>query len=187
MTVNPFQKSQRHSLLLVDDDPEILTLLQAKLKDEPFEIFTATEGESALNTVRTQKPDLVVLDVNLPGLSGLEICRSLKADKNTRGIPIIMLSARSEEIDRVLGLEFGADDYVTKPFNTQELILRINNVLKRVYKEEEATEGFTQGDLTVDFLKHEVTVKGQPIQLTITEFKLLSSLLENVGQVKTRE
>ena len=187
MTVNPFQKSQRHSLLLVDDDPEILTLLQAKLKDEPFEIFTATEGESALNTVRTQKPDLVVLDVNLPGLSGLEICRSLKADKNTRGIPIIMLSARSEEIDRVLGLEFGADDYVTKPFNTQELILRINNVLKRVYKEEEATEGFTQGDLTVDFLKHEVTVKGQPIQLTLTEFKLLSSLLENVGQVKTRE
>ncbi|MEE8128276.1 MAG: response regulator transcription factor [Nitrospinaceae bacterium] len=187
MTVNPFQKSQRHSLLLVDDDPEILTLLQAKLKDEPFEIFTATEGESALNTVRTQKPDLVVLDVNLPGLSGLEICRSLKADKNTRGIPIIMLSARSEEIDRVLGLEFGADDYVTKPFNTQELILRINNVLKRVYKEEEATEGFTQGDLTVDFLKHEVTVKGQPIQLTLTEFKLLSSLLESVGQVKTRE
>ncbi len=187
MTVNPFQKSQRHSLLLVDDDPEILTLLQAKLKDEPFEIFTATEGESALNTVRTQKPDLVVLDVNLPGLSGLEICRSLKADKNTRGIPIIMLSARSEEIDRVLGLEFGADDYVTKPLNTQELILRINNVLKRVYKEEEATEGFTQGDLTVDFLKHEVTVKGQPIQLTLTEFKLLSSLLESVGQVKTRE
>ena len=187
MTVNPFQKSQRHSLLLVDDDPEILTLLQAKLKDEPFEIFTATEGESALNTVRTQKPDLVVLDVNLPGLSGLEICRSLKADNNTRGIPIIMLSARSEEIDRVLGLEFGADDYVTKPFNTQELILRINNVLKRVYKEEEATEGFTQGDLTVDFLKHEVTVKGQPIQLTLTEFKLLSSLLESVGQVKTRE
>ncbi len=187
MTVNPFQKSQRHSLLLVDDDPEILTLLQAKLKDEPFEIFTATEGESALNTVRTQKPDLVVLDVNLPGLSGLEICRSMKADKSTQGIPIIMLSARSEEIDRVLGLEFGADDYVTKPFNTQELILRINNVLKRVYKEEEATEGFTQGDLTVDFLKHEVTVKGQPIQLTLTEFKLLSSLLESVGQVKTRE
>ncbi len=187
MTVNPFQKSQRHSLLLVDDDPEILTLLQAKLKDEPFEIFTATEGESALNTVRTQKPDLVVLDVNLPGLSGLEICRSLKADKNTRGIPIIMLSARSDEIDRVLGLEFGADDYVTKPFNTQELILRINNVLKRVYKDEEATEGFTQGDLKVDFLKHEVTVKGQPIQLTLTEFKLLSSLLESVGQVKTRE
>jgi two-component system phosphate regulon response regulator PhoB len=187
MTVNPFQKSRRHSLLLVDDDPEILTLLQAKLKDEPFEISTATEGESALNTVRTQKPDLVVLDVNLPGLSGLEICRTLKADKNTRGIPIIMLSARSEEIDRVLGLEFGADDYVTKPFNTQELILRINNVLKRVYKEEEATEGFTQGDLTVDFLKHEVTVKGQPIQLTLTEFKLLSSLLESVGQVKTRE
>lgn len=181
------QKSQHYTLLLVDDDPEILTLLQAKLKDQPFEIFTAVEGEAVLNTVRTEKPDLIVLDVNLPGLSGLEICRSLKADKNTRKIPIIMLSARSEEIDRVLGLEFGADDYVTKPFNPRELILRINNILKRVYKVEGATEGFTQGDLTVDFLRHEVTVKGQLIQLTLTEFKLLSSLLETVGQVKTRE
>ncbi len=187
MTANPSQKSQRYSLLLVDDDPDILGLLQSQFRDEPFEVFTAGEGETALNIVRTQKPDLVVLDINLPGLSGLEICRSLKADKNTRGIPIIMLSARSEEIDRVLGLEFGADDYVTKPFNTQELILRINNVLKRVYKEGDATEGFTRDDLTVDFLKHEVTVKGQPIQLTLTEFKLLSSLLESVGQVKTRE
>ena len=187
MTANPSEKSQSHSLLLVDDDPEILTLLQVKFKDQPFKIFTAIEGESAMNIVRTEKPDLIVLDVNLPGLSGLEICRSLKADKNTQEIPIIILSARSEGIDRVLGLEFGADDYVTKPFNPQELILRINNVLKRVYKVEGATEGFTQGDLTVDFLRHEVTVKGEIIQLTLTEFKLLSSLLETVGQVKTRE
>jgi DNA-binding response OmpR family regulator len=187
MTENSSQKSRHHSLLLVDDDPEILTLLKAKFKDQPFEIFTAIEGESAMNIVRTEKPDLIVLDVNLPGLSGLEICRSLKADKSTREIPVIMLSARSEEIDRVLGLEFGADDYVTKPFNPQELILRINNVLKRVYKVEGATEVFTQGDLAVDFLRHEVTVKGQSIQLTLTEFKLLSSLLETVGQVKTRE
>jgi two-component system phosphate regulon response regulator PhoB len=187
MMANPSLKSRRYSLLLVDDDPDILNLLQSQFKDEPFEVFTAAEGESALNIVRTQKPDLVVLDINLPGLSGLEICRSLKADKNTREIPIIMLSARREEIDRVLGLEFGADDYVTKPFNTQELILRIHSVLKRVYKDAGAAEGFTQGDLSVDFLKHEVTVKGQPIQLTLTEFKLLSSLLEAVGQVKTRE
>jgi len=187
MTADSSQKKQRYSLLLVDDDPEILKLLQAKFKDEPFEIFTAAEGASALNIVRTQKLDLIVLDVRLPGLSGLEICRFLKADKKTREIPIIILSARRDEIDRVLGLEFGADDYVTKPFSPQELILRIHNVLKRVYKVEGATEGFTQGDLTVDFLKHEVTVKGQHIQLTLTEFKLLSSLLETVGQVKTRE
>jgi len=187
MTADTSQKKQRYSLLLVDDDPEILKLLQAKFKDEPFEIFTAAEGASALNIVRSQKLDLIVLDVRLPGLSGLEICRFLKADKNTREIPIIILSARRDEIDRVLGLEFGADDYVTKPFSPQELILRIHNVLKRVYKVEGATEGFTQGDLAVDFLKHEVTVKGQHIQLTLTEFKLLSSLLETVGQVKTRE
>ncbi|MCZ6513279.1 MAG: response regulator transcription factor, partial [Nitrospinae bacterium] len=154
---------------------------------EPFELFTAVEGESALNIVRTQKPDLVVLDVNLPGLSGLEVCRTLRANKDTRDIPIIILSARSDEIDRVLGLEFGADDYVTKPFNPQELILRIHSVLKRVYKEDSKPENFSGGDLTVDFLKHEVTVKGQLIQLTLTEFKLLSSLLDNVGQVKTRE
>jgi two-component system phosphate regulon response regulator PhoB len=97
------------------------------------------------------------------------------------------LSARSDEIDRVLGLEFGADDYVTKPFNPQELILRIHSVLKRVYKGADGPEIFSRNDLTVDFLKHEVTVKGQLIQLTLTEFKLLSSLLESVGQVKTRE
>jgi len=187
MTENSSQNSKHHSLLLVDDDPEILTLLQVKLKGQPFKIFTAVEGETAMSIVRTERPDLIVLDVNLPGLSGLEICRALKADKNTQEIPIIMLSARGEEIDRVLGLEFGADDYVTKPFSPQELILRINNVLKRVYKVEVAIEGFTQGDLTVDFLKHEVTVKGELIQLTLTEFKLLSSLLETVGQVKTRE
>jgi len=184
---NPSSNIQRRSLLLVDDDPEILTLLRAKLADEPFELLTAVEGESALNIVRTQKPDLVVLDVNLPGLSGLEVCRSLRADKDTRDIPIIILSGRSDQIDRVLGLEFGADDYVTKPFNPRELILRIHNVLRRVYKEKSGPENFTQGDLTVDFLKHEVTVKGQLAQLTLTEFKLLSSLLEGVGQVKTRE
>ena len=184
---NPSSNIQRRSLLLVDDDPEILTLLRAKLADEPFELLTAVEGESALNIVRTQKPDLVVLDINLPGLSGLEVCRSLRADKDTRDIPIIILSGRSDQIDRVLGLEFGADDYVTKPFNPRELILRIHNVLRRVYKEKSGPENFTRGDLTVDFLKHEVTVKGQLAQLTLTEFKLLSSLLEGVGQVKTRE
>ncbi len=184
---NPSSNIKRRSLLLVDDDPEILTLLRAKLADEPFELLTAVEGESALNIVRTQKPDLVVLDVNLPGLSGLEVCRSLIADKDTRDIPIIILSGRSDQIDRVLGLEFGADDYVTKPFNPRELILRIHNVLRRVYKEKSEPENFTRGDLTVDFLKHEVTVKGQRAQLTLTEFKLLSSLLEGVGQVKTRE
>jgi two-component system phosphate regulon response regulator PhoB len=187
MTANISEKNKLHSLLLVDDDPDILGLLQSQFRDEPFKIFTAGEGESALDIVRTEKLDLIVLDVNMPGLSGLEICRSLKADKSTQAIPIIMLSARNEEIDRVLGLEFGADDYVAKPFNTQELILRIHGVLKRVYKLERATEGFTRDDLTVDFLKHEVTVKGHPIQLTLTEFKLLSSLLETVGQVKSRE
>lgn len=187
MTADSPPKDHRYTLLLVDDDPEVLALLQKKFEDEPFKIFTAAEGASALSIVKTERPDLIVLDVRMPGLSGLEICRFLKADKNTREIPIIILSARSDEIDRVLGLEFGADDYVTKPFNTQELILRIHNVLRRVYKVEESTEGFTTGDLTVDFLKHEVTVKGQPIQLTLTEFKLLSSLLETVGQVKTRE
>lgn len=187
MTAEPSPKNQRYSLLLVDDDPDILALLQEQFRDQPFDIFTAPEGASALSLIRNQKPDLIVLDVRMPGLSGLEICRFLKADKNTREIPIIILSARSDEIDRVLGLEFGADDYVTKPFNSQELILRIHNVLRRVYKGEEVTEAFTQGDLTVDFLKHEVTVKGEHIQLTLTEFKLLSSLLETVGQVKTRE
>lgn len=176
-----------HSLLLVDDSPEILSLLQAKLQNEPYRIFTASEGETALSIIRTEKPDLVVLDVNLPGQSGLDICRSLRGNKDTQDIPIIMLSARGDEMDRVLGLEFGADDYVTKPFNSKELILRINNLLKRVYQKPPRNEIFSLGDLTVDFLKHEVTVKGVPIQLTLTEFKLLSCLLEGRGRVKKRE
>ncbi|NIY18288.1 MAG: response regulator, partial [Nitrospinaceae bacterium] len=177
MTPDPDSHSRPYSLLLVDDDPEILALLQAKLGKEQYKIFTASEGEEAIRIVNTKKPDLIVLDVNLPGLSGLEICRSLRGDKNTRDIPILILSGRSDEIDRILGLEFGADDYVTKPFNSQELILRINNILRRVYREERSSDVFKYGDLTVDFSKHEVRVKDQLIQLTLTEFKLLTRLL----------
>ena len=134
-----------------------------------------------------KRPDLVVLDVNMPGLSGLEGCRNLRADKKTQNVPIIILSARKEDIDRVLGLEFGADDYVTKPFNIKELVLRINSVLKRVYGEKSTSDVMAHGILSVDFARHEVKVKNKPIDLTLTEFKLLSCLLERPGQVQSRD
>jgi len=173
--------------LIVDDDPDIIRLIKAYLSEKVYKILEASDGESAMRMATTKSPDLMVLDVNMPGLSGLEVCRNLRADKKTHKIPIIILSARKDDIDRVIGLEFGADDYVTKPFNIHELVLRINNVLKRVYGEETSNDALTYGVLSVDFARHEVKVKNKAIKLTLTEFKLLASLLENPGQVQSRD
>ncbi len=180
----------KFTILIVDDDEEILKLLQHKLGKEQkdkFKVIVATDGELALDIVTNKKPDLVILDVNMPLVNGLEVCRTLRADPQTKEIPIIFLSARKDEVDRILGLEFGADDYITKPFNPKELLLRINNVLKRVYGDGNKTENLTHGLLSIDFAKHEVIVNNQSIKLTLTEFKLLSCLLENIGQVKSRD
>lgn len=178
---------KKHTILIVDDDPDIVRLIKAYLDVKVYKVLEASDGESAMRMVATQNPHLMVLDVNMPGLSGLEVCRNLRAAKKTQNLPIIILSARKDDIDRILGLEFGADDYVTKPFNVQELVLRINSVLKRAYREKSASDAMVYGDLSVDFARHEVKVKNKPIQLTLTEFKLLACLLENPGQVKSRD
>ena len=178
---------KKYTILIVDDDPDIIRLIKAYLSEKVYKVLEASDGESAMRMATTKSPDLMVLDVNMPGLSGLEVCRNLRADKKTHDIPIIILSARKEDIDRVIGLEFGADDYVTKPFNIQELVLRINNVLKRVYGEKTANDALTYGVLSVDFARHEVKVKNKAIKLTLTEFKLLACLLENPGQVQSRD
>jgi len=181
---------RRSTILVADDDPDILKLIEhsfGKESQNKFKIIPVLDGEKALDMIKSKKPDLVILDVNMPGANGLEVCRSLRAGSQTRDIPIIFLSGRVEEMDRILGLEFGADDYVTKPFNAKELFLRIQNVLKRVYGHSDKSENLTQGILSVDFARHEVKVKGQSVQLTLTEFKLLACLLENTGQVKTRD
>ncbi|MCF8720476.1 response regulator transcription factor [Nitrospina gracilis] len=178
---------RRYTILVVDDDPSIVTLVKQLVDQEKYKVISTDDGESAEAIIRSRCPDLVLLDINIPGKNGLEVCRSLRGDKETQNLPIIILSGRTEQVDRNLGLEFGADDYITKPFNSQELLLRVNNVLKRVYGSQARNDSLTHGVLTVDFGKHEVQVKNKTIQLTLTEFKLLSSLLDNLGQVKTRD
>lgn len=178
---------RRYTILVVDDDPDILKLVKANIDREKYKIISTDDGESAEAIILSRRPDLVILDINIPGKNGLEVCRSLRGDKATQNLPIIILSGRKEQVDRNLGLEFGADDYVTKPFNPQELLLRVNNVLKRVYGSQARNDTLTHGVLTVDFGKHEVRVGNKTIQLTLTEFKLLSCLLDNLGQVKTRD
>lgn len=177
----------KFTLLIVDDDPDILKLIKSRIDKEKFKVISTDDGESALAIILARRPDLVVLDINIPGKNGLDVCRELRADKKTQNLPIIMLSGRNDAVDRILGLEFGADDYVTKPFDTHELLLRINNILKRVYGSNLRSDNLTHGVLSVDFSKHEVKVKEQVVPLTLTEFKLLSCLLDNLGQVKSRD
>ncbi len=177
----------KRNIFLVDDDSDLLAILQVKLGKDGFNVWTASDGESAIQAIKQYKPDLVVMDVNMPKMSGMEVCRALRAKKETRKVPIIFLTARGEEVDRVLGLEFGADDYITKPFNTRELVLRIKNILKRVYGSGDADEVFRFGCLTVDFGTHSVKVGEKKVDLTVTEFKILSLLVESPGKIKPRE
>jgi DNA-binding response OmpR family regulator len=177
-------------ILLVDDDQELLAALELKLNKEGFQIETAADGEVALEIIRKKLPDLVILDVNMPKVNGMEVCKTLRSDEQTRDLAVIMLTARDDEIDRVLGLEFGADDYVTKPYNARELILRIKALLKRIFpvQNNPATKDIFQiGALSIDTDKHEVRVEEEVVELTLTEFKLLAHLIQNQGKIKTRD
>ena len=177
-------------ILLVDDDQELLAALELKLDKEGFQVETAPDGEVALEIIKKKLPDLVILDVNMPKVNGMEVCKSLRSDEQTRDLAVIMLTARDDEIDRVLGLEFGADDYVTKPYNARELILRIKALLKRIFpvQNNPATKDIFQiGALSIDTDKHEVCVGKDVVELTLTEFKLLAHLIQNQGKIKTRD
>jgi DNA-binding response OmpR family regulator len=177
-------------ILLVDDDHELLAALELKLDKEGFQVETAPDGEVALEIIRKKLPDLVILDVNMPKVNGMEVCKTLRSDEETRDLAVIMLTARDDEIDRVLGLEFGADDYVTKPYNARELILRIKALLKRIFpvQNNPATKDIFQiGALSIDMDKHEVRVEKDVVELTLTEFKLLAHLIQNQGKIKTRD
>mgnify|MGYP002630596636 CR=1 FL=1 len=177
-------------ILLVDDDQELLAALELKLTKEGYKVETAPNGEVALEVIRKQLPDLVILDVNMPKLNGMEVCKALRSDEKTRDLAVIMLTARDDEIDRVLGLEFGADDYVTKPYNARELILRIKGLLKRIYPVQDSLnikDMFQIGTLSIDLGKHEVCVEDEVVELTLTEFKLLAHLIQNPGKIKTRD
>jgi two-component system phosphate regulon response regulator PhoB len=174
-------------ILMVDDEPEAVELVEFNLKQAGFDVATAADGAEALKKARAVSPALILLDLMLPEIDGLEVCKLLRRDPVTAGIPIIMLTAKAAEIDRVLGLELGADDYVTKPFSPRELVLRIRKILDRRKPAAEKRETVRLGDLQVDVAKHLVTWRGKSIDLTATEFKLLTVLVQRAGRVQSRD
>ncbi len=175
-------------ILIADDEPDVIKLLQKNLEAAGFEVLKAVDGVSALGLTRKDKPALLILDVMMPGVSGLEVCRTLKNDPKTARLPIILLTARQEEVDRVLGFEFGADDYVVKPFSPREVTLRVQALLRRNNPASPAGGVMLRaGVITIDRLALRVAVQNQDVELTRTEFKLLSTLMENSGRVLSRE
>jgi DNA-binding response OmpR family regulator len=174
-------------ILVVDDEPDALEVLGFKLREAGFSPLFATDGLKALAAVRAERPDLVVLDLMLPELDGLEVCKILRRDPITATIPILMLTAKAAEVDRVVGLELGADDYVTKPFSLRELVLRIRKLLRRSKGPDAPGDHLSFAMLEIDGPRHTVTVDKQLVILTATEFKLLLILAQRRGRVQTRE
>jgi len=174
-------------ILVVDDEPEAVELLEFNLKQAGYVVSTAGDGAEALKRARTQAPDLIVLDVMLPEMDGFEICKSLRLNPATAKVPIVMLTAKAAEIDRVLGLELGADDYLTKPFSPRELLLRIKKILSRGQTEEKLRDQLRYGDLLIDVPRHVASWKGKTIELTATEFRLLTVLSQRAGRVQSRD
>jgi two-component system, OmpR family, phosphate regulon response regulator PhoB len=175
------------SILIVEDEKDIVDLIAYHLKQSGFSVLTAMDGASGLDQARKGKPGLIILDLMLPGMDGKDICRALKSNPLTQSIPILMLTAKAEEVDRVIGFELGADDYVTKPFSPRELVLRVKAILRRKEEPREAQRTIQTGDLSIDIDRHHVSIKKRPVPLTSTEFKLLVELVSKKGRVQTRE
>ncbi|GGY45262.1 phosphate regulon transcriptional regulator PhoB [Parvularcula lutaonensis] len=174
------------TILIVEDDESLRTLMEYNFGKEDFEVLTAKDGEEALLKIDEEKPDLVVLDWMLPSVSGIEICRQLRQKPETKGLPIIMLTARAEESDRIRGLDTGADDYVVKPFSMEELVARIRAVLRRL-RPTLVSDVVTCGDIEIDRTAHRVRRNGEEVHLGPTEFRLLDHLMQNPGRVFSRE
>jgi two-component system phosphate regulon response regulator PhoB len=181
-----FFSMARERILLIEDEPDIAEVLQYNLEKEGFAVEVARRGDAGLEAVRREAPDLLVLDLMLPGIDGLELTRMLKRDGSTSRIPIVMLTARSEEVDRIVGLELGADDYIPKPFSPREVVLRVKAVLRRYQPEESAGDLVEVGGIQLDVSGHQLRVRGREVPLTATEFRLLRLLLERCGRVQTR-
>ena len=174
-------------ILVVEDDEDILQLLRYNLETAGYDVQTAADGLEALNKARKQPPNLVLLDLMLPGMDGFDVCKELKKSPDTSEVPIIMLTARGEEVDRIVGLELGADDYVVKPFSPREIALRIRAVLRRHGGVEPQRSTWQRDGLAVDMEAHKAEVDGNEVLLTATEFKLLAELIRNQGRVQTRD
>lgn len=177
----------RQKILVIDDEPDIVELVSYNLRKEGFEVSTASDGEEALAMIRKGNFDFLVLDLMLPGIQGMELCRILRSDPKTAHLPIIMLTAKGEEIDLILGLETGADDYMTKPFSPRELIARVKAVMRRLSEKAEKPQVIRIGDLLIDKQTYSVAKKTVPITLSSTEFKLLLYLAERKGKIFSRD
>jgi two-component system phosphate regulon response regulator PhoB len=184
--VLPFGLMAREKILVIEDEPDIAEVLTYNLEKEGFDVETARRGDTGFDAVRRDNPDLILLDLMLPGIDGLELTRMLKRDPITSRLPIVMLTARGDEVDRIVGLELGADDYISKPFSPREVVLRVKAVLRRFQQEESAAELIELGGIELDISGHQLRVRGRDVPLTATEFRLLRLLLERSGRVQTR-
>jgi two-component system, OmpR family, alkaline phosphatase synthesis response regulator PhoP len=176
----------RGRILVIDDEKDLIELVRYNLEKEGFVVRSAQEGEAGLAAAKKELPDLIIVDLMLPGIDGLDVCRSLRSDSRTARIPVIMLTAKSAESDRILGLEIGADDYVTKPFSPRELLARIKAVLRRTSTPQAVSEVIRRGSLTIDTARRTVNCAGEPIVLTATEFRLLQYFATHSGHVFSR-
>lgn len=178
--------SRKKRVLVVDDERDLVELIGLNLQRNGYEVLTAHDGATGLDIARKQLPDLIVLDVMMPGLTGGEVTAQLKNDPHTAGVPVLMLTAKTEETDIIVGLSLGADDYVTKPFSMKVLMARIATILRRKTAVDPAQALLTIGPIVIDQARHEVTVQGKPINLTATEFKLLTAIVAAKGRVLSR-
>ena len=176
-----------HKVFIVEDEPDLRDTLKYNLENEGFIVEAFSNGEDFLSSVDKNKPNLVILDLMLPGLSGLDVCRKLRSNDNYDGIGIVMLTAKSEEIDRIVGFELGADDYVTKPFSVRELILRVKVLLKKRTDDGANEQILEFGPILMNLDAHDVSIDGKIVNLTALEFKLLKHLLKRKGRVQTRD
>jgi DNA-binding response OmpR family regulator len=174
-------------ILIVEDERDILDLVRLYVEKEGYRTMSAGSGTEALRHIKADRPDLIVLDLMLPEMDGLEVCKRLRGDSQTAMIPIIMLTAKAEESDTIIGLELGADDYVTKPFSPKSLVARIKALFRRIDRAQEGPARYRYGPLTMDLARHEVKAEGAEVKLTAKEFGLLEHLLRHCGRVLTRE
>jgi phosphate regulon transcriptional regulator PhoB len=178
---------KKGTILVIDDEKDLIELVRYNLEKEGYDVIAAADGQSGLDVVKRHRPDLVVLDLMMPGLDGLQVCQQLRADPRAGRIPVIMLTAKATEADRVVGLELGADDYITKPFSPREVVARVKAVLRRSVPHQDPRQVIRSGDLTIDLSGHEVSFKGQRVSLTATEFRILEFLAARPGRVFSRD
>jgi len=175
------------TILIIDDEKDLIELVRYNLDKEGYDVISASDGQTGLDIAQRHKLDLIVLDLMMPGMEGLEVCRRLRSDPRTARIPVIMLTAKATEADRVVGLELGADDYITKPFAPREMVARVKAILRRTSTQSEPEQIIRHGDLLIDVVRHEVKYGGKPVELTATEFRILHHLASKPGRVLSRD